>query len=150
MSKRGWTAEDPLVGALVYEESVRQQLPTAFYALRPWRHNRFWVDLREARTLPDATTLSVRARPHPASHASAHACAPLPPEQSPPSRRTRRCTACTTRCSQRWRRASRPLRTMAPTRRVVRAVRLRQVLRVGVATGHLHICVLHEASMCGQ
>jgi len=38
---------------------VRQQLPTAFYALRPWRHNRFWVDLREARTLPDATTLSV-------------------------------------------------------------------------------------------
>ena len=65
---------------------MRQQLPTAFYALRPWRHNRFWVDLREARTLPDATTLSVRARPHPASHASAHACAPLPPEQSPPSR----------------------------------------------------------------
>jgi len=86
MSKRGSTAEDPLVGALVYEESVRQQLPTAFYALRPWRHNRFWVDLREARTLPDATTLSVRARPHPASHASAHACAPLPPKQSPLSK----------------------------------------------------------------
>ena len=86
MSKRGSTAEDPLVGALVYEESVRQQLPTAFYALRPWRHNHFWVDLREARTLPDATTLSVRARPHPASHASAHACAPLPPKQSPLSK----------------------------------------------------------------
>jgi len=61
MSKRGWTAEDPLVGALVYEESVRQQLPTAFYALRPWRHSRFWVDLREARTLPDATILGARS-----------------------------------------------------------------------------------------
>ena len=61
MSKRDSTAEDPLVGALVYEESVRQQLPTAFYALRPWRHNRFWVDLREARTLPDATILGARS-----------------------------------------------------------------------------------------
>lgn len=52
-------AEDPLVGAIVYAESRRQQLPTAFLNLRAWRDNRFWVDLRDKNTMPDATVSSV-------------------------------------------------------------------------------------------
>ena len=106
LSESGSTAEDPLVGAVVYEESVKQQLPTVFYALRPWRHNRFWVDLREPSTLPDATTLSVRVC-HPPRHTwacslAAQAVPPIPlaipaAHHMPHPPATCRSIACTTR-----------------------------------------------------
>ena len=59
MMRRGSRAEDPLVGSVVYEESRRQSLPTAFLSLKGWKHNKFWVDLRDMRTMPDASTASV-------------------------------------------------------------------------------------------
>ena len=44
------------IGYLVLRESVLQRLPTMYFALRIWRHNRKWVDTN---TLPDEHVLSV-------------------------------------------------------------------------------------------
>lgn len=60
MHTTGNRAEDPAIGALVYYESQRLDLPVAFVALRGWHHNRFWLDLREPRkTVPTANTSTV-------------------------------------------------------------------------------------------
>jgi hypothetical protein len=59
--------EDTAVGAVVFSEGARLQLPTTFAALQGWRDNRPWMDLRHNatqgkwhnNTLPDEHTLWV-------------------------------------------------------------------------------------------
>ena len=51
--------DDAGLGYLVYAESAARQLPVVYLALKKWKHNKFWFDLRDERTRPDGHTVGV-------------------------------------------------------------------------------------------
>ena len=51
--------EDTTIGSIIYEEASQRKLAVNYFALRPWIHNRFWVDFRDARTIPDESVSHV-------------------------------------------------------------------------------------------
>ena len=51
--------DDVAVGMLIHVESTLQRLPLMHVALKKWTHNRFWVDVRNPETWPDAHVIGV-------------------------------------------------------------------------------------------
>jgi len=68
---QAWLHEDAGIGYLVYNTSVEQQLPTAFVTLSSWAQCRYWIELQDASTFPDADTMFVhRVKDWPEAYAT--------------------------------------------------------------------------------